>query len=217
MDLSYIAEKLRPLAVPIDDVHLDLANARTGHAVDRIAASLAKYGQRKPIVANRLQGGKIEAGNGTWQAAKALGWQYIAVVDVDDDPATAAGFGIADNRTGELSTWDTEMLLAAVETAGDGYTGFFEHELEELLDKLDQTELGEPASLARGLGDQKAMIKAVLYADTVDVFERAIKATGMTNRAGAVIAICRAYLERNGSEGQAEGQFDALLKSIAQA
>ena len=89
-ELNYIAEGLRVLAVPIDELHVDPANARTGHALDRIASSLKAYGQRKPIIANRLQNGKIEAGNGTWQAAKKLGWSHIAVVYVEDDPATAA-------------------------------------------------------------------------------------------------------------------------------
>jgi ParB-like chromosome segregation protein Spo0J len=97
---DYIAENLRSLAVPIDDLTEDPANARVGHDLDRIAASLAQYGQRKPVVANRLQGNKIEAGNGTFRAAKQLGWTQLAVVFVDDDAATAAAFGISDNRTG---------------------------------------------------------------------------------------------------------------------
>ena len=42
-DLSYIAESLRPLAVPIDSLHEDPANARVGHDVARIAASLERW------------------------------------------------------------------------------------------------------------------------------------------------------------------------------
>ena len=88
-DLGFIVEDLLPLAISIDTVHLDPANARTGHAIDRIAGSLAQYGQRKPIVVNRSERNKIEAGNGTWQAAKQLGWTHIAAVFVEDDPQTA--------------------------------------------------------------------------------------------------------------------------------
>jgi hypothetical protein len=61
--MDFIATDLRPLAVPIDDVHPDPANGRTGHAIDRIAASLARYGQRKPIVVNKSEENKIEAVN----------------------------------------------------------------------------------------------------------------------------------------------------------
>lgn len=132
-DLSYITEGLRSLAVPIDQLHEDPANARVGHDVDRIAASLRQYGQRKPIVVNRLQHGKIEAGNGTYRAARMLGWAYVAVVFVDDDPATAAGYGIADNRVGEFSRWDTDVLEELSSVVGESYTGFQPAELEELI------------------------------------------------------------------------------------
>lgn len=132
-DLTYIAEGLRGLAVPLDELHVDPANARTGHALDRIAASLKAYGQRKPIIANRLQSGKIEAGNGTWLAAKQLGWSHIAVVFVEDDPATAAAYGIADNRLNELSAWDLDALGALMPTVEDLFTGFTESEARDLL------------------------------------------------------------------------------------
>ena len=110
-DLSYITEDLRPLAVEIDSVHLDPANVRL-HDDENLAAikgSLARFGQRKPIVVNR-DGNVIEAGNGTWKAAKALGWPKIAAVFVEDDPTTATGYSIADNRTSELARWDYASL-----------------------------------------------------------------------------------------------------------
>lgn len=132
-EITYIAEGLRGLAVPIDELHIDPANARTAHALDRIATSLKAYGQRKPIIANRLQDGKIEAGNGTWLAAKKLGWSHIAVVFVEDDPATAAAFGIADNRLSELSEWDLDALGALIPTVDDLFTGFTEAEIRDLL------------------------------------------------------------------------------------
>ncbi|MBI5951888.1 MAG: DNA modification methylase [Chloroflexi bacterium] len=140
IDLSYIAEGLRGLAVPLDDLHVDPANARTGHALDRIAASLKAYGQRKPIVVNRLQDGKIEAGNGTYRAAQSLGWSHIAVVYVEDDPATAAAFGIADNRVGEFSEWDEDVLRELAGSVGDLFTGFEPAELNDLVGVSAETE-----------------------------------------------------------------------------
>jgi len=139
-DLSFIAEGLRSLAVPIDGLHEDPANARVGHDVARIAASLKAYGQRKPIVANRLQDGKIEAGNGTFRAARQLGWSHVAVVFVDDDPATAAAFGIADNRVAEFSRWDEDVLRDIASTTGDLFTGFEPAELDELVGVSTATE-----------------------------------------------------------------------------
>lgn len=138
--IPYIIPDLRPLAVPIDSVQVDPANARTGHAIDRIAASLTEYGQRVALVVNKSQGNKIEKGNGTWQAARQLGWTQIAVVWVEDDPAKAAGYGIADNRTGDLSAWNLEALASAVEAAefGGAYTGFEGDELERLLTEIEE-------------------------------------------------------------------------------
>lgn len=133
-ELEWIAEGLRGLATPVEALHEDPANARTGHAVERIAASLAQYGQRKPLVVNRAQGGKVIAGNGTLRAARSLGWSHVAVVWVEDDAATAAGYGIADNRVGELSQWDVGALEAIIEALPEGvFTGFEVGELEELL------------------------------------------------------------------------------------
>jgi DNA modification methylase len=110
-NLSTIAEALRPLAVPCADLIPDPANARRhpDENVDAIKGSLRVYGQRKPLVVNRRTG-IIEAGNGTLEAARALGWKHVAAVYVDDDPLTATGFAIADNRTAELAEWDREAL-----------------------------------------------------------------------------------------------------------
>jgi ParB-like chromosome segregation protein Spo0J len=118
-----IAEGLRPLVVPISELRQDPANART-HPVANLEAlkgSLTVYGQRKPVVANQ-RSGVIEAGNGTLQAALALGWTELAVLWVDDDPASAAGYAIADNRTAELAGWDRaalDKLLREVQTGND--------------------------------------------------------------------------------------------------
>jgi DNA modification methylase len=120
---EHIAEALRPLAVPIADLTQDPANARLHPPknVEGIAASLRVYGQRKPVVVNKRTGA-VEAGNGTLEAARTLGWTHIAAVYVDDDAATAAGFSISDNRTAELATWDTaalDKLLREVSTGND--------------------------------------------------------------------------------------------------
>lgn len=138
-NLNYIVEGLRSLAVPIESLHEDPANARIGHDVDRIAGSLRQYGQRKPIVVNRLQQGKIEAGNGTYRAALQLGWSHIAVVFVDDDAATAAAFGITDNRVGEFSRWDEDVLRELAGSVGDLFTGFEPAELDELVGVSTET------------------------------------------------------------------------------
>jgi hypothetical protein len=98
----------------ISDLTADPDNARTHDKknLDAIASSLEKFGQRKPIVV--MPTGVILAGNGTWAAAKQLGWTEItvSVTPADWDYATAKAYALADNRTAELADWDTDILAS---------------------------------------------------------------------------------------------------------
>lgn len=106
----------------------DPANARR-HDEKNLAAikgSLAKFGQRKPIV---CRNNVVIAGNGTLEAAKQLGWSEIQIVRADDMTNTdATAFALADNRSAELASWDFETLGATL------------HALRE--DDFDLTEIG---------------------------------------------------------------------------
>ena len=99
------------MKISITDLSLDPKNARKHSArnLEAIAASLEKFGQRKPIVVHR---GVVLAGNGTLEAAKTLGWTEIEVAEVPDDwdNDTAKAYALADNRTAELAEWDESEL-----------------------------------------------------------------------------------------------------------
>lgn len=92
----------------------DPANARkhSEKNLKAIKGSLAKFGQQKPIVVGKNN--VVIAGNGTLEAAKALGWENIKVVRTDLTGTEATAFAIADNRAGELAGWDFEILGAAL-------------------------------------------------------------------------------------------------------
>ena len=132
-----IVPALESLQVPIDDVHQLPGNPRRGD-VDAVAASLQRFGQRKPIVARA--DGTITAGNHTWQAAKQLGWDEIAVVRVDDDDATASAFALADNRTAELGSYDDALLLDLIQSIDDkdllADTGWSDDAVADLLAQI---------------------------------------------------------------------------------
>lgn len=106
-----IQESLRHLAVPVDSLVLDPANARKHDKrnIEAIKGSLRRFGQRSPIVVQR-NGMIVRAGNGRVEAARELGWTEIAAVVVDEDNLSATQFAIADNRTAELATWDDDIL-----------------------------------------------------------------------------------------------------------
>jgi hypothetical protein len=150
VDLGHIAESLRPLAVPITGLVADPANARRHpqRNLDGIAGSLRVYGQRKPVVVNRRTGA-VEAGNGTLEAARAVGWTHLAAVFVDDDPATAAGFAIADNRTAELAEWDAAALDKLLREAGTGS----DEQLDQMFAELAREEIPPPAAPPEEFGE----------------------------------------------------------------
>lgn len=136
INLDHIADQLRPLAVDVTTLVPDPANARK-HPAENLAAlkaSLRVYGQRKPIVVNK-RNNVIEAGNGTFEAAQSLGWTHIAAVLVDDDPMTATGFSIADNRSAELAEWDKETLAKLI-----GEMEGVDEELQKAFDELAEAE-----------------------------------------------------------------------------
>ncbi|MFA4972974.1 MAG: ParB N-terminal domain-containing protein [bacterium] len=145
-----IVSDLEPLLVPIDAIAVDPTNARAHPPgnISAIAGSLNRYGQRKPIVVNRRDN-TIEAGNGTWDAAKLIRWTHIAVVFVDDDPHAATGYALADNRTTDLSYWDTEILadllksldLSDANAAAYADVGFDEQFVRTILDAADLIDL----------------------------------------------------------------------------
>jgi len=124
--------------IPCAELHNDPANVRK-HGEQNLAAikaSLARFGQQKPIVVN--QDGVVIAGNGTLMAARALGWQTIKAVRTNLAGSEATAFAIADNRTAELAEWDDAALqqqLVAIAIDDEellAATGFDEKELAKL-------------------------------------------------------------------------------------
>src|SRR3954462_15830917 len=103
-------------AVNISSLHLDPANARqhSQKNLDAIKGSLAKFGQQKPIVVGKDN--VVIAGNGTLEAAKAIGLEIINIVRTELEGPEAIAFAIADNRTGELAEWDSSVLSKTLES-----------------------------------------------------------------------------------------------------
>ena len=104
--------------------------------LDAIKKSLEQFGQQKPIVITEK--GRVVAGNGTLIAAMDLGWDSIDVVVTKLNKKDQAGFAIADNRTGELSAWDNELLANTMADLSDkGFDmdslGFNKGEVDEML------------------------------------------------------------------------------------
>lgn len=132
--------------VPIGSIHQDPANVRLHDPrnLEAIKGSLARFAQQKPIVVDRA--GTIRAGNGTYEAAKALGWTEIQVVETDLEGIEAVAYAIADNRTSDLSTFEDEalakLLVELREQEALPGTGFDDGDLDQLLMELGQDPMG---------------------------------------------------------------------------
>jgi hypothetical protein len=111
--LDHIENSLWPLVEPIGSITPDPANVRqhSDRNLEVIKGSLSAFRQQKPIVVDG--DGICRAGNGTLEAARALGWTHIAVARTKLTGAEAVAYAIADNRSGDPdigSTWEPEVL-----------------------------------------------------------------------------------------------------------
>ena len=143
----------------MDTIREDPRNARSHN--DRNLATIKKslevYGQRKPIVVNH--DGVIEAGNGLYRAAIALGWKEIAAVYVKDDEDYAKGYAVMDNQSATLAEWDLPNLKDILQELDTGAfdmeaTGFDESEIEKLMTQFNPVGADTQPRL-----DEKAKVK----------------------------------------------------------
>jgi ParB-like chromosome segregation protein Spo0J len=167
--LSYIHAGLRDEAVAIDTIVPDPKNARKHgeESIKAIAASLREFGQVKPIIIHP-ETRVILAGNGTYAAAKSLGWTHLAALQFAD-PRKAMAYAIADNRTAELSTWDDELLVEYLtDFKADNADLFEELQLADILpkeavtveaDKQPVTMVFEVVVGCKDEGDQKRLFE----------------------------------------------------------
>jgi hypothetical protein len=105
-------------------------------SIAAIKASLSRFGQQTPITVTQKDK-IIRKGNGTWTAARELGWTHILVQWSELSGADAVAYSIADNRSSELSEFDTAELARTLDALRDDNfevadLGFTDAELKAL-------------------------------------------------------------------------------------
>jgi DNA modification methylase len=112
---------------------------RNDEAIATVAASLAEFGWRQPIVVDERM--TIVAGHTRWQAAKRLGMTVVPVhVARGLTPPQLRAYRLMDNRSHQNAAWDDDLLkLELADLNLDDFdlalTGFDDRELETLLDE----------------------------------------------------------------------------------
>ena len=126
---AYIPTTLYGQLMPMKELHLWKNNPRKNdRGVKPLVEGIKVHGFRKPIVVD--QNNIIRAGNTAFKAAKLLGMTMIPVAKSSfKSEVSATAYGISDNRLGENSTWDDDMLKDLMQ-ADDLSYGFSQDELD---------------------------------------------------------------------------------------
>ena len=83
-------------------------------AVDKVAASIREFGWKVPLVIDR--DGTIVAGHTRYKAAQQLGMDRVPCIIADDlTPEQVKAFRLADNKVGELASWDFDLLATELQ------------------------------------------------------------------------------------------------------
>lgn len=154
-DPNHPLTKGEPAAVWVDIDELKPWDKNPRHndgAVPAVVASIKRLGFGAPIIART--NGEVIAGHTRLKAAQQLGLERVPVRYMDLDPADARLLAIADNKAGEIATWDNDVLgellsemdpfdLDALEDMG--------FDADEMLELMGVTE-GEDGAGAGGEG-----------------------------------------------------------------
>lgn len=140
---------------PIDKPILYARNPRKigDNAIAKVAASIKEYGFRQPIVVDKE--GVVVVGHTRLAAAQKLGLETVPVHVADDiTPQQVKAYRLADNRTGEETEWDDDLLglelgeLSSLEF-DLALTGFDGSELSEIMFPEDRQSEEAPASSSK--------------------------------------------------------------------
>jgi ParB-like chromosome segregation protein Spo0J len=201
--------------VHVDSLREDPANVRvhSKRNMQAIRNSLQAFGQQKPLVIT--DSGVIVAGNGTYAAARSLGWQEINVIRLPADwsKERITAFAIADNRTSELGEWDYGVLvdiLGNLEENLVAAAGWDESGLKFLLEPPEKVEphaAADNAAVNKSYEDnfkdyEQAETRSILldfplheYMRVIAQLDRAREAYNVTSNAEVVLMILTKHME----------------------
>jgi hypothetical protein len=168
----------------IKDLKFDHKNARkrTDRSASLIAESLKRFGAARSIVID--EDGRILAGNGTVEGAKAAGIQKLRIIETDGNELIAVqrtglsenekvGLALADNRSSDLSEWDNEMLRQLSEE--QNLSPWFEQAEIEALIEPDVQQLDAMPELADGDRQPIQQMTFTLHDDQAEIIKETIQ------------------------------------------
>lgn len=127
----------------IEDLIPYINNPRNNDgAVDAVASSIKNFGFEVPIVIDEQN--EIITGHTRYKAAKKLGLKEVPTITaIGMSPAKVKAYRIADNKAGEIATWNEELLGIELEELSElnfDMTEFGFDDIQELKDIEEDTE-----------------------------------------------------------------------------
>ena len=130
--------KLEIIYKPIDEIVGYVNNTRLHpqEQINQIKASVVEFGMCNPI---GLHNGVILFGHGRWEALKQLDYKEVPTIDLSHlSEAQKKGLVIADNKIGDNSSFDEDMLKIEIEALQEmdfdiDVLGFNSDELDDLM------------------------------------------------------------------------------------
>ena len=127
-------------------------------AVPAVAKSIQEFGFKVPIVIDKNN--IIVNGHTRLKAAKKLGLETVPCIVADDlTPEQVRAFRLADNKVGEIATWDDDKLeeeltelTGIIDMQDFGFEDFFDKEAQETV-KPGEDDVKEPAAVFVKPGD----------------------------------------------------------------
>lgn len=174
--------------VKLSELKHDKKNARRHDErnVEEIKRSLQEFGQHRPFVVQRGTN-RVIVGNGMLDAMLALGMTEGDAYIVDDDEETSIRRALADNRTGELASWDMSVLKDLFQDMGPDVNvpGWNASEIEELFSlPLSPDGLSTDFSLPDGERSTMRQMSFVLADEQQKLIATAIDAIKSKNVCG---------------------------------
>ena len=152
--------------LPLEAIHPYQNNPRVcpTNAIDAVAASIEQLGFRNPIIVDKNN--EIICGHTRYQAATKLGLSKVPCIKVTDlSEKDVIALRVLDNKTGELSRWDFDLLkleLEQVDLTLEVFELSYGHmELDSILNtgnQEEEEEVGAPAG-------KKGVVKKAIYMD----------------------------------------------------
>lgn len=123
-------------------------------AIAAVAESIEHFGFNQPILID--QNNRIAAGHTRWEAAKLLNMASVPCVRRTMTEAEFIAYNIADNKTGELASWDKKMLGECMKVLDEldalDVPGFTDAEIDKLfgVDNITESSTAVAADFGEG-------------------------------------------------------------------